>query len=222
MSNNSSTGGFLTPTDVSGELNDAPFTDFLQSVVVGITGLPGTQVRPRWQPEPPNWSPFGSDWASIGVTARRPDKYAANVHRSFGDGFDEVYRQEIVEILCSFYGPSSETNSELLSMGLQVPQNLSVMSLAGLGIVEVEDSILTGELIHERWLRRVDIGFTMRRAQIYKYPVLNLLGAQGVLTIDGMPSQPINVNFHTVLSGPLFTWDIGFEFLGGWDSGSWS
>lgn len=230
MPNNSSTGGYLTPFGTSGELNDAAFTDFLQAVVVGVTGLPATMVRPRWQPDPPNWNPSPqTDWAAIGVVSRRPDKIAAVAHRTAAgqltqDGFDEVYRQEIIEILCSFYGPDSETNAELLSMGLQVYQNLEQMELSGIGFVEVDDMVSLGEFIHDRYLYRVDLGFKLRRAQIYQYPVLNVLSAQFAVNSDvGLPASPATVTFRTVLNGPLFTWDItGAEFMTGWDTGHWS
>ena len=41
---------FVQPSGIDGELNDGPLQDFLQSIVVGITGLPGDLVLPRWQP----------------------------------------------------------------------------------------------------------------------------------------------------------------------------
>lgn len=229
MPNTSATGGFLVPIGTSGELNDSQLADFLQALVVGVTGLPAVNVRPRWQSEPPTWPTYGTNWAAIAVVHRRPDKFAHVTHRVTAgqqtqDGFDEVYRQEILEILCSFYGPNSETNAELLSMGLQVYQNLEQIELSGLGLIEVDDMLSLGELIHERYTYRVDLGFKLRRAQIYQYPVLNVLNAQATVNTDqGLPSLPLTVTFRTVLRGPLFTWDIsGAEFLNGWDSGSWS
>lgn len=220
MSTTSATGGYLVPVSVNGDLNDNALADFLQTAIAGITGLPGAVVRPRWQPEPPDIPPYGTNWCGLGVVSRRPDKFTYTRHNS--TGFDRTYRQELLEILCSFYGPSSETNAELLSVGLQVSQNLEAMSLAGYGLVEVDDPLTVPELLNQRWQMRVDLGFKLRRVQIYDYPVLNLGAAQGTVVTDQQPvQQNITANLQTVVTTPQFAFDIGGEFTGGFDTGHW-
>lgn len=218
MSNDSSTGGYLSPLSTGGELNDAALTDFLQTVVVGITGLSGSLVRPRWQEEPPNRPGPLTDWAGVAVVARRPDKFPYTTHRL---GFDETYRQEILEVLCTFYGPNRENNAELLSLGLQVEQNLEQMNLAGYGLVEVDDPISTADLVHEQYVLRLDLGFKLRRVQIYTYPVLEVAAAQGTVQPSTGPNQAFNSNLHTVVKAPMFAWDLVTEFHNGWDNGNW-
>src|SRR4051812_9766277 len=51
--NDSSTGGYLSPVVASSALQDAALDALLQQMVAGITGLPGNMVRPRWQPVTP-------------------------------------------------------------------------------------------------------------------------------------------------------------------------
>lgn len=177
--NDSSTGGYLSPSSTNGDLNDLALAKFLQQIVVGITGMPGNMVRPRWQPEPPNIPDFTSNWAAIGPGNRKRDPFSAVIHNPSGDGSNTVVRNRTMDILCSFYGPSSETNSELLAMGLELPQNREAMQLAGFALVSgAGDSTIVPVLIKERWQYRVDIPFTIRQQQQYTYPILNLEGIQ--------------------------------------------
>jgi len=46
-----------------------PLEDFMQSLVAGITNLPGNLVRPRWQPQPLPIPPHNVDWAAIGINS---------------------------------------------------------------------------------------------------------------------------------------------------------
>jgi len=54
-------------------LMDAALDAVFQALVVGITGLPGTLVRPRWQPVPPTQPSVTTNWAAIGVTTNAAD-----------------------------------------------------------------------------------------------------------------------------------------------------
>lgn len=189
MPNTSATGGYLLPQSNNG-INDEMLRVFLQGVVVGTTGLPGNMVRPRWQAEPPNIPAFGVDWASVGVMSRKRDVNAYITHRSIFDGqgnntgSDFIHRTEVLDVLCSFYGPNCEQNSELMAMGLEAGQNREVMQLAGYGLVSVDDAVMMADLVHERWLTRIDLPFQVRRAQLYQYPVLNLVGADVEIVDD--------------------------------------
>jgi len=215
--------GYIAPITTNGDLNDTVLADFLQAVIVGIVGLPPTLVRPRWQPEPPNKPSFGTDWAALGVQSRKPDGFAYIAHQpnaQNAQGQDRAYRQQILSILCSFYGPHAEANGDLLSMGMQIEQNLEAMKSAGFGFIEVDDPIVVPELDHERWLYRVDTGFKLRRVQIYDYPVRNLLGAQMATKTDGgAPEQDSTITLDTVIQAPLFGFDVEAEFIAGFDQG---
>jgi len=184
MPNDSSTGGYLTPSSTN-DLNDKALAQFLQQVVVGIVGLPGNLVRPRWQPEPPNIPDFGTNWAAIGPGPRKRDPFAAVVNNPAA-GNATVVRNRTMEILCSFYGPAAEANSELLAMGLEVPTNRGVMQLQGFNIISgAGDSTVVPFKDKGRWQYRVDIPFTVRQQQKYVYPILNLVGAQVQMNAQG-------------------------------------
>lgn len=184
-SNDSSTGGYVVPSSTGGDLNDAALAQFLQQIVVGIVGLPGPMVRPRWQAEPPNIPDFGTNWAAIGPGQRDRDTFSAQVHNPAGQGSTTVIRNRTLEILCSFYGPLAETNTELLAQGLEVSQNREVMQLAGFNLIGgASKPIIVPVLIKQRWQYRVDTNFMLRQQQKYTYPILNLEGAQATLTAE--------------------------------------
>jgi hypothetical protein len=223
--NTSATGGFLSPTTINGELNDQGIHRFLQQIVVGVTGMLGASVRPRWQPEPVNIPDFGIDWAAIGIVSRTRDAFAAVIHMKdvsgTYDGIDVVYRNQILEIMCSFYGPDAEANSELFAMGMQVAQNRETLLAAGYGLISVDDAVTTSDLLHDRWVPRIDVTFRVRRSQKYVYPVFNLLGAQATITDDtGAVVDPVPVNINLILA-PVFTWGLNTQFFQGWGSGNW-
>jgi hypothetical protein len=182
MPNTSASGGYLTPVSTN-DLNDQALEDFLQGIVVGITGLPGPMVRPRWQQEPPNIPDITVNWAAIGPGSRKRDAFSATIHNASGNGSSSVIRNRVIDVLCSFYGPNAEGNAELLAMGLELPQNREAMQLQGFNIIGgAGDSIFAPAMIKQLWYTKVDIGFTVRQQQQYTYPVLNLLGAQITVT----------------------------------------
>ncbi|MFP5276980.1 MAG: hypothetical protein ACLGPM_07685 [Acidobacteriota bacterium] len=185
MANDSSTGGFLAPTSTGGDLNDDALQDFLQTIIVGITGLAGNLVRPRWQDEPPNVPDAGTNWAAIGPGERERERFSARKQTANGV---VVIRNRILQILCSFYGPDAETNGELLAMGFEVPQNREALTWqngawSGFNLVGgVEGPVIAPALIKGKWYYKADYTFKIRQQQQYTYPVLTL--EQATATLD--------------------------------------
>lgn len=180
----SATGGYLVPAASPAPLEDDAFTDFLQAIVVGLTGLQGANVRPRWQPQVPNLPPDGDDWAAIGIQNTTPDTYAVEIHDATGSGRDELQRHEIVEILISFYGPHANRYCGMLRDGLQIAQNREVLFRNGMGLVDTGPPTPAPSLVKDRWLYRVDMMWTIKRAVQRFYPVLNVLSAQGAIITE--------------------------------------
>jgi hypothetical protein len=188
MPNDSSQAGYLAPSGAM-SLEDEALNEFLQGVVVGIVGLAGNLVFQRWQPEPPNYPDFGTDWAAVGDTTRDRDTFASVTHNESGDA---VRRNERLTVLASFYGPNARSNAEKLAMGLQIAQNLEAMKAQGYNLVEVLEPVITADLQNERWVPRIDQPFKLVRGVTYTYPVLDLLGAQ----VEAIPSdgEPIQID----------------------------
>ena len=190
--NTSATGGFLQPQASPAPLDDSALVDFLQSMVAGITGLSGSVIFPRWQPEPPNMPAFGTNWAAIGITNRKPDTFASVQHVSSPTPYDIVKRQEELTLLVTFYGPKAETNCGIFRDGLQLPQNREVMNQYGLAVIETGDPVTAPELVKDRWLYRVDIQFRVRHQIVRNYAIEDLASAQ--ITINNeLYTETINV-----------------------------
>jgi hypothetical protein len=199
MPNDSSTGGYLLPDGgPTAPLQGAALTAFFQQVFTGLTGLAGSMVRPRWQPVPPNQPDVNSDWMAFGITSRRGDTFAYEVHNpaaAGGNGQDLMFRNEELEILCSVYGPDADANASNIRDGLAVPQNREALVLAGMALVECGDIVAVPQLLNAQWFYRLDMPVRFRRSVVQTYSVLHLLSAAGTLYNDnGAPNRTINVN----------------------------
>lgn len=155
-------------------------TQFLQTVFVGISNLPGPLVRPKWQKEPPK-EPGDIDvnWMSLGIETAAPD---ANGYL----GVDEEertnsQRHETLEVSCSIYGADALDTYELIRDGLQIPQNLYALRSASMGIVEVGPARQVPDFVNERWIGRVQTSVFFRREIQRIYPILTILSASGTI-----------------------------------------
>jgi hypothetical protein len=191
------------PIDTNLEWNDLPLRHLLQQLVSGIAGLAGNLVYPRWQPEPVNQPDFGVDWASVGVVGRTRDVFATVIHTTYPPDplnpdvpvqvTDTVNRNEILSVLCSFYGPHSEQFCETLAMGLMLEQNRYVMQLNGLALVDVGETLTVPYLKKGRWLMGQDVSFRARRQQNYTYPSGNIETVQASVITEAQ-TLPILVS----------------------------
>lgn len=191
MPNTSATGGYLQPVSAPPLEGDA-LENFLQSIVVGVTALPATSVRPRWQVDPPNEPAREVDWAAVGVTRRRADTNAAVLHvgdLNAGDGYDRLVRTEFLHVLASFYGPNADTYAALLRDGLSIAQNREALFTAEFGLVEVEEIVAAPDLRNDKWLYRVDVPVVLTRLLVRDYAILNLEEADGTLEVEDAGDQ---------------------------------
>ena len=103
MANTSATGGYLRPELpwLAGDDLD----DVFQRLTVGITGLPGSMVRPRWQGRPAKDPEHDQDWVALGVTVETPDAGPSIQHRPAGNGHDVETRHFNIDVQFSCYGP---------------------------------------------------------------------------------------------------------------------
>lgn len=189
MANTSADSGYITPVAPPAVLEGDALVDFLQAWVVGITGLSGANVRPLWQPEPPNIPSESTTWVAFGIVRRTPDVYAAKVHHASGDGYDELRRHEILHLRASFYGPMADNYAGILRDGMQIDQNHAFLSDNSMGLVESGEPVPVPELVKDKWLYRVDMEFSIKRQIVRKYQVLNILTGQGTLNNEHYTEQ---------------------------------
>lgn len=190
--NDSSTGGYLAPSGTP-PLADAGLADAFQAMVVGITGLPGKMVRPRWQPDPPPQPEASIDWCAIGVQVLDIENGPYIAHDGSGDGSDTVTQWETVEALASFYGPAGQVNAIRLRGGLAVPQNCEALLADGIVFVEARRITQANALVNQTWVPKYDLALTFRRQVTRTYPILNLLSAEGTIGDGIAPDQPFEV-----------------------------
>ncbi|WP_315384766.1 LIC_12616 family protein [Microvirgula aerodenitrificans] len=177
MSNTSATGGYLTPASPVAPEWDKSLDVLVQSAIVGITGLPGSLVRPRWQAPMPKQPEPSTDWCSIGVPIVEPDANGAMVHVGVEDEHDVYSRHEGITLLCTFYGPNGQSFAALLRDGIAVPQNMEALKRQRIGLVSTSEIRSVPEFVNQQWVRRYDIELRLRRKVIRRYPILNILSA---------------------------------------------
>lgn len=192
----SSTGGYLRPVaSPDSPVWDDAFEDQMQSLLVGITGMEGRLVRPRWQPVPPAMPDQTQNWCAIGIVSVNSDYGRETVHHPAGEGSDEVRTHETIELLASFYGPGCYGLASVLRDGLYLPQNREAILGQGMALLDTGRLVTTSDLVGTVWRRRVDLDFRLRRRVVRRYEILNLLSAQGSIHTNwGGPPQDFTVS----------------------------
>ena len=179
----SSTGGYLS-TGATPPLEDLDLDAEFQKAVVGITGLVGNLVRPRWQAIPPKQPEVSVNWCSIGVTTQTPDAGPLINHIGTGNGTDELQRHEDINLECTFYGPLGQRYASMFRDGLGVPQNMEGLNAVLIALTEVGEIVTAPELFNQQWIRRFDITVKFRRQVKRTYSVLNILSASPVFSVE--------------------------------------
>lgn len=186
---------FYVPT---APVEDDDLDNVLQAMVVGITGLDPTLVRPRWQPTVPKQPEPTADWCAIGVVSSKADTYPYIEHLSgvsiTDQSGDLAIRHEELDVLVSFYGPHSKGYSGVLRDGLGIKQNLEGAQTSGLYFVGMDPARAAPELINQQWIRRWDTALVFRRIVARTYAVNNIVSAEIDLIDDtGHVDRVINV-----------------------------
>lgn len=195
--NNSSTGGYLTPTSTQGLPGGLTLNQFIQTVLVGISAIPGDLVRPRWQIQPPKQPDLSVDWMAFGIVRHKRDTYAYSDLDA--DDNNNLIRQELLEVQCSFYGPNSlDVGSQVLD-GFQIQQNLEALRSANMGFKEMSEMVHLPELVNERYIDRYEATLFLVRQIQRVYAILPIVAANGTI--------------HTVLGNEeyLLNWDVPEE-----------
>ena len=180
--------GFLSPDNT--DADDASLDAILQAWLVGITGLPGSYVRPRWQPIPGPQPDQDVNWCAIGVTSLEADFQPAFVHDETGDTTDPLtgtsimQRHEAIEAAATFYGPDAVDYAALARDSAQVGQNRDVLAARKIWLVGTGTIRVVPEVVGQIWLRRADLDFAFRREVIRLYPIRTLVAAPVALTND--------------------------------------
>lgn len=192
MPNTSASGGYLAP-DSAAPVEDEAFDRFIQAVIVGVTGIPIANVRPRWAETPLAVPERGVTWAAFGVIGVEATDYPVVLHKGAGDGTDEMQRHETIELMVSFYGPNSARSATLFRDGLYIPQNREELWKAQVALLDFGRLVSVPDLLNQTWRRRIDAPLRLNRCITRVYPVLNLLSAQGSVNTAAGATQAFTV-----------------------------
>lgn len=150
---------------------------FIQTVIVGISGLPGPLVRPKWQVAPPKSPDLSVNWIALGIDASVPD--ANSYVDAYPDSTIVSQRHETLEVGLSIYGPDAQDISGLLRDGFQIQTNLEALRIANMGFVEISPARHIPDLVNERFIDRIVMSVFLRREIQRVYPIPTLLSAAG-------------------------------------------
>jgi hypothetical protein len=189
MPNTSSTGGVLAPAPPY-PIDDDALDTLLQALVVQVTALDGSLVRPRWQPVPQKRPEASVNWCAIGVTNDAPDAGPSLIF----DGSAEVMnlaRHEDITALASFYGPLAKTYAAILRDGLSVPQNLEPLGAVAMSLIDTGPIVALNELVNQTWIKRRDMTLHLRRKVSRAYPVESLTSS----TVHLLDDTTVDITF---------------------------
>jgi len=194
MSNTSATGGYLQPISSQPIPGGLTLEQFIQSVIVGITGYAGALVRPKFQESPPKQPAVNTDWIAFAIVGVDPD---ANAYVDLDkDGNNVLARMEKLEIQVAFYGPNSQENAAVFRDGFQIQQNLEAMRLANMGFNGISRAIRGPDLLNQRWVNRWETVLTLVRTVQRVYPVLSFASAVGSIHTV-IADEDLTLNWET-------------------------
>jgi hypothetical protein len=173
---NSSTGGYLSPDKPT--LN---FEQFIQTVIVGISGIQGQLVRKKWQPNPPKQPDANTNWIAFGIASESVDNNA--FVGMDGAGVTTLQRQEYFELQCSVYGPAAYDTATILRDGFQIQQNLAALKASKMGFIGDVNLTHSPDLVNEVWIDRYEMTIKMVRLIQRTYSILPLIGAKGKIFV---------------------------------------
>lgn len=178
----SSVAGYLLPTSSAPE-NDASLEAILQHLVVGVTGLPGTMVRPAWQAIVPQQPDVAANWCAIQIMTVTPDANPVLEHDPVALT-DTLIRHEQIAVLMSFYGIAGQQYASLARDGIFLAQNHQMLRPYNVAL-DTPGVIRTApEQINEQWVRRFDLELSLNRKLTRVYSVLNFESALIDLSLD--------------------------------------
>lgn len=154
VTNTSKSAGWLTP--LNGEpACDAALEQQLSAWIRGITGLPENRVAVNDGVIPPLWLPAGETGCAFLVM-----KIAVEGTPVLNNQQEEnalLGRDERLECLLQFYGPSAQLNATRFRDGNTLAQNSAALNKLSLGVRDCSDITTVTETANNTQIRRYEL-----------------------------------------------------------------
>lgn len=184
MATNSTEAGFLLPTSPE-PIYDDPLDDVVHDLIAGVTGIPPTHVRPRWQHRPPGRPSVNTEWCAFGVQNLEADVDPYITNQLANDKIEDVLvRTEIITYLLSFYGDQALHMARRFKDGVCIQQNRQGLLTVGASLLECLQITPVPALLNEQWCKRMDLPVVLRRTITRTYPVRSLQSAEVQITTE--------------------------------------
>jgi len=170
-----------------------PLHDFFQEWIAGLTGIAGTLVRPRWQPDPPNIPAETVNWIAFAIQRGDSETNAVELVDPADATTSQFRNHRILELKLSFYGPAAMDVGQLFIDGAQIAQNREILSTNSFGFMRATRLISVPELVKNKWYQRADLSAYVRQQIVRTYAVPSILSAHGTVYTDH-PQQTIPFN----------------------------
>lgn len=191
--NTSATGGYTLPSYTQPNPANLTLEQFIQTVLVGVTGLDGKLVRPKWQQEPPKMPDINTNWMAFGIAQSTPTFNAYVAQQP--DGTTQYQRQQQLNVSLSIYGPQALDIANIVTDSFQIPQNNAGLLSANMGLVEVGQALHIPELINERFFNRYELTVVLNRQVQRLYPVLSFISAGGIIYTQTAANDNVELPF---------------------------
>lgn len=173
----STAAGFLAPGPPPNY--DAELEDIFQAFAVGVTGLQGNLVRPKWQITVGNAPQQNQNWMSYGLAlyARQWDAYVGHDP----SGTSTVAGSEEWQCTFSCFGPNAQLYASILRDGMSIGQNRDIFEAVKMKFISFAEPVQLPVLLKDTWNRRVDLTGIFHRWVERTYAVRTLASASGSL-----------------------------------------
>ncbi|OMQ22271.1 phage neck terminator protein [Serratia oryzae] len=165
---------YLRPIS-SSQQDDIELERILSRWVRGVSGLPPKYVLLEWTAEQPHQPLASEDWCSLGILKFQANDNPAFTHQT--DDSVQLWRNELIEIVVSFYGPHGQLLATQFRDGVAIAQNREALNQAGLAFSASGAIVSAHELKNNQWVRRYDQRLTLQRKVVREYAIHSILEA---------------------------------------------
>jgi hypothetical protein len=173
---------------MGGNLNNIP-TTYLKSISSSqqddielertlcrwVEGVSGLHVLLHWSAEQPEQLSAMDDWCSVGILSFQANDNPALVNQT--DSSVQLWRNEVIEVMVSFYGPHGQRFATRFRDDVAIAQNREALNQAGLAISALGAIVSAHQLENNQWVRRYDQHLTLQRKVVREYAVHSILEA---------------------------------------------